>query len=330
MEAIKLRLRCPECRSTLDNSSTALVCTVCGKEYTAPGGIPVLFSSSLSDFEKDELHYWDRRAELEWKAQDVARFYREDSLCKNDWNLYSYAEIFKTLPKDCYILEVGAGAVTKGLYLLLFQGFTNVVMTDISSGLLHVNRAFAEKTGINPQGRYYATDMADLPFHDNTFDVVMIHAALHHAPDPTLAIREMARCLKPGGYLIIGHEPNSVMLKPIRAVTRFLGLTEKQKASEFSVADEEDRGFTRGQLSGELQSIYMQIEKVTPVWYLSGFLFSLPVLIEKVFRKRIRISPGIHKLSTRLDHLIAYVPLVNRLCFHWTIIARKPEQMSKV
>lgn len=39
----------------------------------------------------------------------------------------------------------------------------------------------------------------DLPFADNTFDLVYSQAVLEHVTDPALAIREMVRVLKPGG-----------------------------------------------------------------------------------------------------------------------------------
>jgi ubiquinone/menaquinone biosynthesis C-methylase UbiE len=42
-----------------------------------------------------------------------------------------------------------------------------------------------------------------LPLYDGEADAVMANMVLHHAPDPTHAILEMVRVLKPGGRLII-------------------------------------------------------------------------------------------------------------------------------
>lgn len=39
----------------------------------------------------------------------------------------------------------------------------------------------------------------DLPFDDDTFDLVYSQAVLEHVTDPALAVREMVRVLKPGG-----------------------------------------------------------------------------------------------------------------------------------
>jgi ubiquinone/menaquinone biosynthesis C-methylase UbiE len=45
--------------------------------------------------------------------------------------------------------------------------------------------------------------MEHLPVDDASVDVVTANMALHHAPRPAAAIREMVRTLKPGGRLVI-------------------------------------------------------------------------------------------------------------------------------
>ena len=46
-------------------------------------------------------------------------------------------------------------------------------------------------------------DICDLPFKDNSFDVVFCNHVLEHIPDDTKAISELYRILKPGGYGIL-------------------------------------------------------------------------------------------------------------------------------
>ena len=43
----------------------------------------------------------------------------------------------------------------------------------------------------------------DLPFPNNSFDIVFSHGVLHHIPDIQTAQKEIARVLKPGGRLIV-------------------------------------------------------------------------------------------------------------------------------
>ncbi|WP_043232859.1 class I SAM-dependent methyltransferase [Bosea sp. LC85] len=48
-----------------------------------------------------------------------------------------------------------------------------------------------------------AADATVLPFVDDAFDAVVAMHMLYHLPDPGAAIAEMARVLKPGGYLAV-------------------------------------------------------------------------------------------------------------------------------
>ena len=45
-------------------------------------------------------------------------------------------------------------------------------------------------------------DIERMPFDDNEFDMCVTFNGLHCLPDPAAAVREMARCLKPGGRLV--------------------------------------------------------------------------------------------------------------------------------
>src|SRR5699024_12460681 len=48
------------------------------------------------------------------------------------------------------------------------------------------------------------------PYEDDTFDLVVGHAALHHIPDVELSLREVLRVLKPGGRFVFAGEPTTV------------------------------------------------------------------------------------------------------------------------
>lgn len=43
-------------------------------------------------------------------------------------------------------------------------------------------------------------DICDLPFNDNTYDVILCNHVLEHIPDDTKAMQELYRVMKPGGY----------------------------------------------------------------------------------------------------------------------------------
>ncbi|MDX1279152.1 class I SAM-dependent methyltransferase [Oceanihabitans sediminis] len=46
-------------------------------------------------------------------------------------------------------------------------------------------------------------DICNLPFADNSYDVILCNHVLEHIPDDTKAMQELYRVLKPGGYAIL-------------------------------------------------------------------------------------------------------------------------------
>ncbi|EGV44130.1 SAM-dependent methyltransferase [Bizionia argentinensis JUB59] len=43
-------------------------------------------------------------------------------------------------------------------------------------------------------------DICDLPFEDNSYDIILCNHVLEHIPDDTKAMQELFRVMKPGGY----------------------------------------------------------------------------------------------------------------------------------
>lgn len=70
-------------------------------------------------------------------------------------------------------------------------------------------------------------DICNLPFEDNTFDVILCNHVLEHIPDDTKAMQELLRVMKPGGWGIfqipqdlnrgVTFEDNSIIDKKERA-----------------------------------------------------------------------------------------------------------------
>ena len=46
-------------------------------------------------------------------------------------------------------------------------------------------------------------DICDLPFSENTYDIIFCNHVLEHIPDDTKAMQELYRVLKPGGMAIL-------------------------------------------------------------------------------------------------------------------------------
>lgn len=102
-------------------------------------------------------------------------------------------------------LEIGCGTGFFTLNLKLAGVLDEAHVTDISPGMVAAAERNAAALGFAVWGR--AADAETLPYDDDTFDLVIGHAVIHHIPDVELAFREMLRVLKPGGRVVICGEP---------------------------------------------------------------------------------------------------------------------------
>ena len=115
-------------------------------------------------------------------------------------------------------LELGAGTGFFSLNLKQAGVVDEVHVTDLSPGMVEAARANAARLGFSVEGR--VADAERIPYDDNTFDVVVGHAVIHHLPDVEQAMREMLRVLKPGGRFVIAGEPTRIGDRYARALGR--------------------------------------------------------------------------------------------------------------
>ncbi len=71
--------------------------------------------------------------------------------------------------------------------------------------MVAVAKLNAEQLGFQIDGR--VADAETLPYDDDSFDLVVGHAVLHHIPDVGRAMSEVLRVLKPGGRFVVAGEP---------------------------------------------------------------------------------------------------------------------------
>jgi ubiquinone/menaquinone biosynthesis C-methylase UbiE len=105
-------------------------------------------------------------------------------------------------------VELGCGT---GFFLLnLMQGgvIEKGAVTDLSPGMVQVALNNAEHLGLPVEGR--VADAERIPYEDNSFDLVIGHAVLHHIPDVAEAMYEVMRVLKPGGRFVFAGEPTKI------------------------------------------------------------------------------------------------------------------------
>ncbi len=222
--------------SPLETLSGKLVCGKCGAHYQIEDGI--------INFLKD----MNKAISREREAMDIDEYIRDEQGNKykiTDEAIEKFRDKFLSLPEgdgssffknggsfqtiaeasdrfysalDCLsltgkekILEIGA-CFSYASFKFAQKG-CSVVATDISNYLkvagLFVKKAYFDRL---------FSDMHNIPFVDNTFDIVFGAAVLHHSKDLRKVFGEIRRVLKPGGRLVLINETSRGMLERIHPV----------------------------------------------------------------------------------------------------------------
>jgi ubiquinone/menaquinone biosynthesis C-methylase UbiE len=103
-------------------------------------------------------------------------------------------------------LEIGAGTGYFTLNLLRAGIIEEATCSDISPGMLAALQLNAQRLGLDV--KTVRVDAERLPFRDQSFDLVLGHAVLHHIPNLELAFTEFERVLAPGGTVLFAGEPS--------------------------------------------------------------------------------------------------------------------------
>jgi ubiquinone/menaquinone biosynthesis C-methylase UbiE len=104
-------------------------------------------------------------------------------------------------------LEIGSGTGYFSLNLVQLGVIERLTATDISPGMLERLAGTAEALGLEDVTTV-VTEAETLPFEDESFDLVLGHAVLHHIPDLDKAFAEFRRVLRPGGMIAFAGEPS--------------------------------------------------------------------------------------------------------------------------
>ena len=78
-----------------------------------------------------------------------------------------------------------------------------VILADINDAMLKVGRDKLRDNGIVGNVEYVQANAEELPFPDNSFDIITIAFGLRNVTDKDKALASMYRVLKPGGRLLV-------------------------------------------------------------------------------------------------------------------------------
>ena len=132
------------------------------------------------------------------------------------------------------VLDVASGTGDLALEIQDVCPRAEVVASDFCAEML----AHAEERGL---AKTIVADAMNLPFEDESFDVVTVAFGLRNMADYTAALREFRRVLRPGGHVLVLDFalPSGVLRKPYqwylhRVLPKLAGwLTREKDAYEY-------------------------------------------------------------------------------------------------
>jgi len=107
--------------------------------------------------------------------------------------------------KDTYVLDVGCGAGATASTLAETVG-CRVVGVDLREEMVALSAERAQKQGAADLVAFRVADVQDLPFEDATFDAVLCESVATFIEDKLRVVDELARVVKPGGYVGLNEE----------------------------------------------------------------------------------------------------------------------------
>jgi ubiquinone/menaquinone biosynthesis C-methylase UbiE len=111
------------------------------------------------------------------------------------------ADATAALPAGASVLDVGTGPGLLLVELARMRPDLRITGVDLATDMVETARrnlsSFADRTTA------VVGDVSDLPFEDDSFDLVMSTLSLHHWGDPSAGGAELARVLRAGGQIRI-------------------------------------------------------------------------------------------------------------------------------
>lgn len=150
----------------------------------------------------------------EWHdARDVASGGEAEAAAP--WHLLTIAHLPDLTGRR--VLEIGCGRGAFSRYLA--EHGADLVAADFSSTAVAHARTRLEPLGVEP----IVADIMEIPFPDESFDLVVSQETLEHVPDPARGLAELVRVTKRGGTLIV-TTPNYLSLVGLyRGLSRLVG-----------------------------------------------------------------------------------------------------------
>lgn len=109
------------------------------------------------------------------------------------------------------VLDIGTGTGLLAIEIVKVYPNVEVIGLDLSDVVLEVARENVEKSEARLRVSFEKGDAEDIPFEDNTFNLIISSNTLHLIKNPIKMFNEIQRVLKPDGKFIISDFRRSLL-----------------------------------------------------------------------------------------------------------------------
>ncbi len=195
---------CPVCKRLLRREEGALRCSVCSQAYPLRESIPDFLREELSLSKDPQLRRMtsiDRMARI----YETRLWYPIILTIYGGFRSATLAQLINRVSQDVQsikgrVIDIACGPGTYGRRIA--SSSKEVFGIDVSMGMLRQGAAYTAKEGIHNM-HFARARVEALPFEDCLFDAALCCGSLHLFSDTVIALREMARVMKPGATLSV-------------------------------------------------------------------------------------------------------------------------------
>lgn len=223
-------LLCPNCKSvSLNRQNESLICAKCQSTYPIVNSVPYLIHQELLQ------QYKQYKKEVESPVNKLKTLIK-----KSPW-------LFQFLTYAIGSISYLGWSPKKALKKIYREeSLQNKIILNIGSGIKRVHPEVINLDIFPFENVDFVTDATKLPIKDASVDMVITESTLEHIPDVELAIQEICRIVKPGGFVYISVP----FLMPFHASPNdYFRLTHEGIKHKFSVFEPQRMGMNGGPAS---------------------------------------------------------------------------------
>lgn len=140
---------------------------------------------------------------METKTHTYIPDYEDPSFTIDDAESQIEARIINELLPSVSEWSVDLGCGYGRLSGILAEKSRNLILVDYS--MTGMKRARQKMLADGISASFLLADISHLPFRSGSIDIIAMFRVFHHFPDPEVAIREIARCMRTSGHLVFNY-----------------------------------------------------------------------------------------------------------------------------